>query len=275
MIKIIVDSGCDLNDHLRNEVGVSIVPLTLQLDGKEFIDDETLDLESYMNEMSKSSSVKSAAPSPQRFLEAFKGEESVFVVTINSVLSGTYNSALLAKQMYLDEIGDKFIHIFDSLNVSCAESLIAIKIHELSKLNLSNLEIVDGVSKFMEHQRLLFILERFDSLVKTGRVNPIIAKVASVLNIKPVCTTIKGTVVMSDKARGFKKAVSKLVETVEKEGFDLENKILGITHIKCLDKANYVKDELLKKTKFKDVVIFEPTGITSTYGSTGGILVSF
>lgn len=277
MIKILVDSGCDLNDEMKNKDGIETIPLTLQIDNESFLDNENLDVNEFLNKMEKCNSIKSAAPSPETFLEKFKGEESIFVVTINSIMSGTYNSAMLARQMYFDEIGEKFIHIFDSRTVCCGETAIAMKINELVKLNFSELEIVERVNEFIENQRFYFILERFENLVKTGRANPVIAKIASVLNIYPICTVNRDTlkIEMLNKARGLKKTVSKLIDYIEKEGQNLEDRMLVITHVQCLDKANYVKDELLKRFKFKGEVILEPTGICTMYANRGGVMISF
>jgi len=277
MIKIVVDSGCDVNDKMRNEYKIEVVPLTVQIDESSFFDDENFDVENLMAKMEQGSDVKSAVPSPKAFLESFKGDESVFTVAINSVLSGSYNSASLAKKMYFEEVGQKFIHIFDSKGLSICETVIALKINELANLNLPDSEIVDDVNKFIEQQKFFFILERFDNLVKTGRMSPVIAKIATFLNVYPICTVNRDTlkIEMFDKARGFKKSLNKLITTLESENHNFEDRILGITHVKCIDRANYVKDELLKKFKFKDVIILESMGVSTMYADKGGILISF
>jgi DegV family protein with EDD domain len=222
-----------------------------------------------------SGGVKTSAPSPLLFLDSFKKEGDTFAVTISSKISGTYNSAVLAKQMYLNEIGEKFIHVIDSLSAGIAETLIVMKINECIKNNLSNLEIINTVNKFVSEMRTLFILEKFDNLVKSGRINPYVAKLASILSIKVICGDNKGEIVMVDKAFGYKKAMTRLVELIQKHELDFENRILGITHVKCLERAVDFKNEILSKINFKDVIICEARGIIATYGQKGGLVFSF
>jgi len=272
---IIVDSGCDVSPSIINSetCGISYVPITLQLGDKVYLDDENLNIEDYLTQMEKSSEgVKTAAPSPGSFLEAYKNGDSIFVVTISSKLSATYQSAVLAKNMYIEEYGEKFIHIFDSLSASVGQGVIAMKIAELVKSGLSNLEIVDAVNNFVKNARTFFILDKFDNLVKTGRVKPYVAKVASVLNIKPICGDENGEIKMVGKARGFEKAVKRLVQIIGEA--NIEDRVVNITHVKSYDRAVALKDELLKNLKVKDIVITECKGVTATFGYRGGIVVA-
>ncbi len=276
MVKIVVDGACEVSNEVAQKYDLHCekVPLTINLDGKEYIEGE--DIDSYLEASEKSSSIpKTGAPSPESFLEAFKGEESVFAVTITSKLSGTYNSALLAKQMYLDEIGQKFIHVFDSLSASVGETLIALKINELAKNSMSNNEIAEQVGKFVKDLKTYFILENFNSLVKTGRMNGYIAKIASVLSIKAICCAKEGSIELSDKARGYNRAVQKLVDLMLKEGDNFENRIIGITHVKALDRALMIKEEIMKRVKFKDIIIMEMGHLCTTYANRNGVIVCF
>ena len=278
MIKIVADSGCELPPQLKNvpEPAVEIAPLTLQLGDDIYIDDENLDIEKYILAMENYSGVpKTAAPSPQSFLDRFAGKDSVFMVTISSKLSGSYNSAIAAKNICLEEGRAKFVHVFDSLSTSVAEYLIVEKIFEVSRNTLNNNEIVASVNNFISNMKTYFILDRFDNLAKTGRVKPYIAHLASILSIKPVCQALNGEIAMMDKARGTAKAISKLVDIICKEGKDFENKILAISHVKALEKALKLKDEVSKRVSFKKIIIIECGGLCSTYASRGGLILSF
>ena len=100
-IKIVADSSCDLTKEMKDKLGVEIVPLTLQVDDKVYIDDEEIDIQDYLQAMKQSSNLpKTSCPSPQQFMKAYEGKESDFVVTLSSALSGTYNSAVLAKDLF-------------------------------------------------------------------------------------------------------------------------------------------------------------------------------
>jgi DegV family protein with EDD domain len=276
MVKIVVDSGSDMTKDMF-DCAFESVPLHLHVEDKTFIDDVNLDANEFLACMEASNvGAKSAAPSPSAFVEAYQGDEpSVFVVTLSSRLSGTYQSAMLAKDLYLEEYGKKFIHVFDSLSASMGEGIIALKVAELAKNGLKDLEIVEAIAQFRKHMGTYFLLDKFDNLVKTGRVKPYIAKIASMLNIKPICgADEEGQIKVFDKARGYNKAVKKLIEIIRDNTTDIENRIVGISHCQCYEKAVAFKDELLKVLRVKDVIITEAKGLITIYANRGGFVVS-
>ena len=276
-IKIVVDSCCDLNDQIRKSVNISIAPLTIQLKGKTYRDDESLDKVAFLKEMHSSKEIpKTACPSPQEFIDQYKGEEDIFVVTLSSALSGTYKSAVLAKEIFLEQIGKKFIHVFDSFSASIGETLISLKIHEFIKKGHAKTEIVDKVNQYIKEMKTFFILESLDNLVKAGRINPLVAKVSTILNIRPImAATDEGTIRLHEKVVGAKKAFKRFVELIGEQSIHLEDKVLGIAHCNCLDKALKFKEEVLKRYKFKDIVIVETAGISTVYANEGGLIIAF
>ena len=276
-IKIVVDSCCDLNDQIRKSVNISIAPLTIQLKGKTYRDDESLDKVAFLKEMHSSKEIpKTACPSPQEFIDQYKGEEDIFVVTLSSALSGTYKSAVLAKEIFLEQIGKKFIHVFDSFSASIGETLISLKIHEFIKKGHAKTEIVVKVNQYIKEMKTFFILESLDNLVKAGRINPLVAKVSTILNIRPImAATDEGTIRLHEKVVGAKKAFKRFVELIGEQSIHLEDKVLGIAHCNCLDKALKFKEEVLKRYKFKDIVIVETAGISTVYANEGGLIIAF
>ena len=274
---IVVDSGCDINpkDFNTESCVISHVPLNLQIEDKVYLDDEKINLDEYMAHMEASTTaVKTSAPSPSLFFEKFKEGDNVFAVTLSSKLSATYQSAVTAKDMYIEEYGKKFIHIFDSLSASVGEGAIAMKITELIKTGISTEEVVAEVNKFIEGMNTYFILDKFDNLVKTGRVKPYIAKVATFLNVKPICSEEGGEIKMLDKGRGYNKSLSKLVQIIKENTPDIESRVIAITHVKAYEKAVAMKEELLKVVSPKDILIQECRGVTTTYANRGGVVVA-
>ena len=274
---LVLDSGCDMSTKtVESELcQVHRVPLNLQIDENVYIDDENLDLDDYLIKMEASSkAVKTSAPSPSLFMEKFKLGESVFVVTLSSKLSATYQSAMSAKDMYIEEYGKKFIHIFDSLSASIGEGMVAFKVAELARAGAAAAEIVEGVNNFIKGMNTYFILDKFDNLVKTGRVKPYIGRIASMLNIKPVCCADNGEIKMVDKARGTARAIAKLVQIIKKDAPDIESRVVGITHVRAYEKAIQLRDEILAHLKPKDIIIEECGGITTTYANRGGVVVA-
>ena len=278
MAKIVVDSGCVYADDLRIQRGynIEIVPLNMQIDEKSFIDNENLDLAGYINVMSESERIpKTSAPSPERYLQAYKGDESVFVVTLSSKLSGSNSSAEVAKHEYLKQNPKKFIHVFDSLSAGSAETVIAMKIQELIVKKLPDEEIVVQVEGFIKEMETIFILEKYDNFVKTGRINPVVAKVASMLSIKAICKGVDGKPEFFDKARGFNKGLKKLVDEIASQNKDFSNRNIVIMHVRDLEKAIMTKEEIYRRLDFKDIIISDATGLCATYAMENGIVVAY
>jgi len=274
---LVVDSGCDISKDLIDSENCKLthVPLNLQLEDKVYLDDEFFDQDAYLAHMDASTeAVKTSAPSPSLFFEQYKKGDNVYVVTISSKISATYQSAVTAKDMYIDEYGKKFIHIFDSLTASIGGGVLALKVSEFIKNGLSTTEIVEQTNQFIAGMRTYFIIDKFDNLVKTGRVKPYIAKIASFLNVKPICGSKDGEITMLDKARGYNKALVRLITIIKENTPDIESRVIGITHVKAYEKAVELKEELMKHLKAKDIIIQECKGITTTYGNKGGVVVA-
>lgn len=279
MINLIVDSGCEIGDAYADGTTCTIarVPLNLQLGDKIIVDDENLDMNEYLTEMEAcTESIKTSAPAPGLFLEKFKAAgDNIIVVTLSSALSATYQSAMTAKEMYLEECGKKFVHVVDSFTASIGEGAIAMKIAELAKKGTSAADMIEPINNYIENMRTLFILDRFDNLVKTGRINPYVAKVASFLNVKPVCGDVEGQIKMIDKARGRAKAVQKMINIIKQNTPDIKSRFMAITHVAAYDRAVELKEELIAQLGVKDVRIEECRGITTTYGARGAVVVAY
>lgn len=276
-IKIVADSSCDLNEDLKRELGITLVPLTLQIGANSYRDDESLDVKAMLKEMAECpDSPRTACPSPNDFMKTFEGPESVFAVTLSSALSGTYESAMLAKKMLLENAEDKFVHIFDSLSASIGETLISMKIFELARKNLDNLQIVEKVNEYIKEMKTFFLLESLENLMKNGRLSKVKGTIATLLNIKPVMgATDDGEIKLVESVRGYKRAFMRFIEIIGEQGERLEEKVIGIAHCNCLERAEEFKAELLKRYKFKDIIIVETAGLSSVYANQGGIIVAF
>lgn len=276
-MKIVSDSSCDFNDELRNENFITKVPLTIYFQDNEYKDDDTLNVRDLLGKIASSKDLaKSACPSPDDFLSSYEGDESIFCVTMTSALSSTYNSALLAKEMYLSDIKEKFIHIFDSKGSSVKETLICIKIKELIDMKFDEKQIVDSVNDYIENMKYFFQLGSLDTLIKNGRISKYKGIIANALNIKPILYGNElGEIELLENVRTEKKAKNRLVELIGELSNDIEGKILGISHCNALDKATWLKSEIVKKYNFKDVIIVEAGGLSSIYMNEGGITISF
>lgn len=274
--KIVADSSCDLNEDLKRDLNISLVPFKIDIDNDSFIDDENLDVQEMVKVMKKSPNpIKTSCPSPGDFLEEYNKNEDIFAVTISSKLSGTYNSAILARDMAKEENPDKFVHVFDSKSASIAETLIAMKISESIKSGLSNIEIVEKVEKYISEMKTYFISESLDNLIKNGRISRTKGLIANVLKLKPIMgPNPEGEIVLVENVRGTKKAFSRLVEIIGEGKENFEERVLAISHANALDKAMDLKEKL-KKYNFKDIIIVETKGLSTGYVNDGGVILSY
>lgn len=276
-IRIVADSSCDLNKELEEKLNLTHVPLTITLGDVHYRDDENLDVPGMLDDIDNSDEgPKSTCPSPHDFMEAFKEKGSVFVVTMTAALSGTYNSARVARDLFIQDYEDKFIHIFNSKGSSVRETLIAIKIKELIDAKLSENEIVDKVNKYIDSQKYFFQFGSIDTMVKNGRIPKLKGMIASVLNIKPILFADEnGEVDVYANIRSDKKALRIFVDIIGEHCNDFSERILGISHCEALEKAETLKAAIEEKYNFKEIIIVPVRGLSSIYISRGGITVAF
>lgn len=275
--KIVADSSCDLNQELKEKLNIELVPLKINIGEKLYIDDENISIKEFLKNMKDSKTpVRTASPSPNDFMKEYEKGENIFVVTLSSALSSTYNNALLAKNLFLEQSKEKFIHVFDSLSASIGETLVSIKINELIEKKLENFDIVREVEGYIDSMKTFFILESLDNLVKAGRISKILSHIGSLLSIKPIMgSNDDGTIRLVEKTRGKKRAFNRLVEIIGEQGDRLEEKILGIAHCNAPEKAEKLKSKIEELYNFKDIIIVETAGLSSAYADDGGIIIAF
>ncbi len=274
--KIITDSGMDMNEQLLNSEVIEIAPFNLEIDNELFIDTPELDKAEYLKKMEASKSTpKSAAPSPQYFYDCFKNCDEAFAVTISAKLSGSYNSAISAKNMIIDDFKDKLIHIFDSKSATAGQTLMVLKLQELVLSDLDFHSIVEKMNEFINNTKTYFFLQNFDNLVKTGRTNQYIAGIAKLLNISIIGAAVEGEIQLLDKVRGQKKALAKLSELVTESGVNFSERILSISHVDAFETAMQLKNLISETVKFKDVIIQDTSGLCTNYASRSGLVIAF
>ena len=276
--KIIGDSCLDLTADLKKDPHFQIIPLTLQVEHTQVIDDETFDQKKFLELVRSSSECpQTACPSPERFKEAFECDvEQIFVITLSEHLSGTYNSAVLAKKLYEEEHGQdgKNIAVFSSDSASSGELNIALYIQSLCQASLPFEEIEEKTRSFIKNMRTYFVLESLDTLRKNGRLTGLQAFFATALNIKPVMGADSGVIIKLEQARVINKALTIMADIAIREAGETKDKVLIIAHCNNPERAEVVKNEMCRQASFKDVIITETAGVATVYASDGGIIVA-
>ena len=281
--KIIGDSCLDLTEELKKDPGFQMIPLTLQVGNVQVIDDETFDQSAFI-EMVKAcpECPKTACPSPESFKKAYEeaDADAVFVITLSNHLSGSYNSAVLAKELYEEEKKEagepvtKKIAVIDSLSASSGELDQALYIRDLCEQGLDFETVAEMAEAYSHRMKTYFVLETLDTLRKNGRLSGLQAFFATALNIKPVMGAEEGVIIKLDQARGINKALQRMCDIAVKEAGDTSGKWVVICHVNHQERALYVKAELEKRASFKEIVITEAAGVATVYANDGGIILA-
>ncbi|MGQ7372128.1 DegV family protein [Streptococcus suis] len=275
--KIVADSGCDYRQlaQLAPDTEFVSVPLSIQIGGQTFVDDASLDIDQMVSVMqSTSEAATSACPSTQAYEEAFAGAENVIVVTITGGLSGSFNAARVARDMYLEEHPDAKIHLIDSLSAGGEMDLLVTEINRLIASGLEFEEVVSAITTYQENSKLLFVLAKVDNLVKNGRLSKLVGAVVGLLNIRMVGEASgEGKLELLQKARGHKKSVTAAWEEMKKAGYKGGRIIMAHRNN---DKFFQQFSDLVKET-YPEASIEEvaTSGLCSFYAEEGGLLMGY
>lgn len=273
---IVVDSCGDLTEKMKRDGHFESVPLEIFVDDYHIVDDESFDQADFLRRVAESPNCpKSTCPSPERYLKAYNcSADHVYAVTLSARLSGSYNSAVLGRSLYLEEKGEKKIHVFDSKSASVGETLIALKIQECEEAGMEFEQVVRTVEAYIEEQDTYFVLETLETLRKNGRLSNLKAFVASTLNIKPVMgATPEGEICQLGQSRGMGKALDKMISVMLEKVSNCEEKILAISHCNNPKRARVVAEKIGSLAHFKDIFVVDTAGISSLYASDGGIIM--
>lgn len=274
--RVVIDSCGELTEEMKQSGNYAVASLTLQVDEHMIIDDESFDQADFLRKVAASPNCpKSSCPSPDAYQKAYDcGADHIFAVTLSAELSGSYNSAELGRNLFLEKHPDAKVHVFNSKSASIGETLIGEKIAELEAKGLSFEEIVEQTENYIASQNTWFVLENLDTLRKNGRLSKVKAFVATALKIKPVMgATSEGTIQQLDQARGMNKALVKMVDDIEEKMEASENRVLAISHCNCPERAQMVKEAILKRMSFRKVIVLDTRGVSSMYANDGGIIV--
>lgn len=272
-IKIVADSSCDLFG--LSDVDFARSPMKITTDERDFIDDESLDIDAMVDYLHQhKGKSKSSCPNTSDWLDAFNDADEIFCFTITSGLSGSYNSACAAKQIYESENEGKRVHVFDTLSAGPEIVLAIEKAQECIKKNVPFDKICDTVEKYLKKTGLIFMLKSLVNFANNGRISPIVAKVVGIAGICIVGkASDSGTLEPMHKCRGEKRSLEALVKTLASEGF--RSGKISIGHCQNESAALRLKELILAKFESAKIEIHKLHGLCSFYAEKGGVLVGF
>ena len=278
---IVSDSSCDMRtkDFSSKTVRFEIVPLRLQAGAREFIDNDELDTRELLAAMEAEKTASSTAcPSPAAFARAFEKGDKTICFTISTNLSGTYNAAVMGREMVLEEHPEKEICVIDSKATAGAMVLLIRKAQELMEADPTGenfTSICDQLRIYQAALRTCFTLENFDNLIKNGRMRPLVGTLLHTLGIHVIADgTPQGTIHVADKARGEAKTY-KAITALMKASKDCTGAEVVISHCENLEGAMRLKEQICKDLPVKSVDILPCRGLTTFYAMEKGLILGY
>ena len=311
--QLICDSCTDLPANMLRDPHVTKVALTIQVGPDTIIDDESFDQLDLLKKMRAwPDAPKTACPSPRAYMERFREDGDNYIVTLSSRLSGSYNAAAKAVDLYREEGGKANVHVFDSksatagqVQAACEEKGIpyilegcsdkqqafdnwmkrdilfagqvqaAILIQELAEAGTPFEKVVEVVEERISRMRTMFVLETLDNLRKNGRLTRVQSLVTGALRVKLLMGgTREGEIEKLGQGLSIRQTLGRMVAYMGKNAGSMGRRLV-ITHCNCLERAEYVRDQVKQKGLFDEIIIAATGGIATVYANDGGVVVAY
>ena len=272
-VKIVADSSSDMMEF--EGIGYACAPLKIVTTEKEYIDDGELDVKGMVDDLrSYSGRSSTSCPNTEDWIRCFGDSEYIFCVTITAALSGSYNSACLAKKQYEESHPGRRVYVINSKSTGPEMLLIMEKIKELIENGVEFDGICGEIDGYMQKTGLLFMLQSMKNLANNGRVSHITAKMAGILGIRALGkASAKGELEMLEKCRGEKSSVEAVISNLKKLGY--KGGKIRISHCFNDGLVDTLKEKLEHEFGKNDIKIRICRGLCSFYAELGGLLVGF
>lgn len=255
-IAFVIDSTVYLPQEIIKENDIKVVSLNV-IDGEETLKELDVDNDFVFKRQNENARLTTSQPSPAEFLETYQqcfeeGYTKVLALVLSKAISGTYQSAILAKSM-LDKPED--VHVLDTSMAAYGNELIALEVIELIRNAKPLKEIIKRAEAIIDNTYLYFTVENLFSLQKGGRLSKVQAVIGTVLKVKPVIKMIEGKLKLTHKERTFKKLYPYFIEQVQQDPNMSEKKTLHVRLIERNSLENLNELKSLLESTFKNIVI--------------------
>ncbi|KXG78892.1 DegV family protein [Thermotalea metallivorans] len=276
MIKIVTDSVSDIPQDLAKTLDITVVPLTVNFEDKSYRDGIDLSTEEFFAMMKESPKLPTTSQvTPGEFFKVFQelttSGNTVITILMSSQLSGTYRSALAAKDML--ENGD--IEIIDSKGVTLGYGLFVIEAARMAQNHYSKEEILKRITYMRENMEYKFVVDTLENLYKGGRLNAAEAFVGKLLNIKPILTMKDGKLIPEDKVRGRKKAIKWLIDWIQEHQIDLSQQTIGVNHSNDEAYALELIEAIRGNFAVKEIILSKTGCVVGTHAGPGAVAMYF
>jgi DegV family protein with EDD domain len=267
---------CDVPMDMAARYNIRIMPLTVHFGNESYKDGIEISKEEFYIKLEQSDELPTTSQVPPiEFLDVFKEElkngNEIICINGSSQLSGTYNSALLAK----NQLESDKIYVIDSEGVTMGAGMLCIKAARLAEQGMTSAEIEAEIRESVKRMKYFYIVDTLKYLHKGGRISLSASVLGSILNIKPIITIKAGKLELIDKARGIKKAISTTFDIIKDNGWSLDNKVVGINHTISPENFILLEEYLTKNYKVKEVIRGEVGSVVATHAGPGAVAIYF
>ncbi len=274
-VKIVTDSTVDLPREELHALGVEVVPLTITVDGKSYIDGVDVSAKEYITLLKQSNEIpRTSQPSVGVFANVYDrlGEDGSEIISIHLTggMSGTVGSAQSGAQMSKSKVT-----VVDSKFISCALGFQVVEAAKMANEGKTVAEIIEKLNKIRENTSLYIMVDTLEYLAKGGRIGRGKYLLGSLLKIKPIASLADGVYTPVSKVRTYLQLIKYLTKQVETETTNKTIKAIGIAQADALELTNDLKEALLRATGFQDIKIMDTTPIISTHTGPGALALMY
>ena len=280
---IMTDSCCDLTDHMAKELELTVVPLTVHIDGHDYpnlLDGSAISFEDFYGKIRGGVLATTSAANVGQFQEAMRpilaAGKDIVSINFSSALSTTYQSACIAAQDMKEEFPDANIYVVDSLSASLGQGLLLYLTVRKKREGLSAQELVQWVEDNKLHIDHWFTVDDLMYLKRGGRISAATALVGTMLKVKPVLhVDNEGHLINMFKVRGRKASLEAIANKLGELGGNYDNSTVFICHGDCIEDAKYVENILKTKYGVKEVLINYTGAVIGSHSGPGTMAVFF
>lgn len=279
MIKIIVDSCCDLPEELMGEYDIKSLPQRIYLNDVEYLDKVTISTEEVYEAMKRGVVPMTSLPAPADIAELFgrccrEGNNFIYIA-LSSKLSGTYQLAVSILKELEEQYEGIRMKAIDSKSASTATGLIALQAAKLAAAGLDFDIIVEQVYELADHIEHIFTVADLSWLIKRGRIGKMEGIIGNMLSIRPILQVKDGAAEVTVRVRGRKKALLYITDIVAERIKDFPDQTIGISHAGDLELVSELKDMLFQRLGEKDIIINKIGAALVSHLGIGGVGVFF
>lgn len=275
---IVSDSSCEIRALANPAPGVqfSLVPFKIRVGQREYVDLPTLNTNQMLEAMTDYNGASSTAcPSPEEWAEQFLQADCVIALTISHSLSGSYNAAVAAREMVLEEHPERQIFILDTLSCAGALAAAAQLANTLIGQGKTFEEICDALTAYNNAGHIMFALASFDNLAKAGRVSKVVGFIAGRLNMRVLGRrTPDGKIDFFFKTRGEARVLAKILEQMDEDGFDGSRPVI-ISHCHNENASHLLTNGIHAKWPHAQIQHYPCSGLCSFYAQDQGLIITY